>query len=66
MAALKKRSNSVDNIGHFYYDWALSKYKWTSQDVQRKPSNQEGPEKRQPHDNEKVCDFFTQCVYGAD
>ncbi|KAK3748731.1 hypothetical protein QZH41_015679 [Actinostola sp. cb2023] len=42
MAALKRRSESVDsNVGHFYYDWALSRYKWMPQDVKAKQNNLE-------------------------
>ncbi|XP_031573030.1 KATNB1-like protein 1 [Actinia tenebrosa] len=39
MASLKKRSASVDNVGHFYYDWALSRYKWTSEEIRNKQNN---------------------------
>lgn len=60
MAALKKRSASVDNVGHFYYDWALSRYKWKAEEVKNKQNNLPVQENGLSNENGEV--FVQICV----
>ena len=63
MAALKKRSVSVDNVGHFCYDWALSRYKWTSEDIKNRQNHLPVEENGLSNENEEVfLTFFVRCV----
>jgi hypothetical protein len=55
MAALKKRSASVDNVGHFYYDWALSRYKWTPEEAKNKQNNIPIQKNDLSNENGEVC-----------
>ncbi|XP_001631179.2 KATNB1-like protein 1 [Nematostella vectensis] len=53
MAALKKRSVE-ENVGHFYYDWAQAKYKWTADDIKKNQTNKVNLNDHFPNENAKV------------